>query len=83
MSAILAGVVNVSENKEDAFGIKERLINANFNENGGLLDANFVITCGTAGCHYDNLQCHQWLQSWHRDDSQFCSVVIISLKASS
>ena len=25
----------------------------------GCHDANFVITGGTWGCHYDNLQCHQ------------------------
>ena len=34
-------------------------------------DANFVITGGTGGCHYDNLQCHQWWQSWHHNNSQF------------
>ena len=30
-------------------------------------NANFVITGGTGGCHYDNLWCHQWWQklaSW-------------------
>ena len=32
-------------------------------------DANIVITGGTAGCHDDNLQCHQWWQSWHHDNS--------------
>ena len=32
-------------------------------------DANFVITSGTGGCLYDNLQCHQWWQSWHHDNS--------------
>ena len=34
-------------------------------------DANFVITGGTAGCHYDNLQCHQLRQSWYYDESVF------------
>ena len=29
-------------------------------------DANFVITGDTAGCHNDNLRCHQWRHhSWH------------------
>ena len=23
------------------------------------------------GCHYDNLQCHHWRQSWHYDKSRF------------
>ena len=32
-------------------------------------DANFVITGGTASYHYDNLQCHQWWQSWYHNDS--------------
>ena len=30
---------------------------------------NFVITGGTGGCQYDNLQCHQWSQSCHYDNS--------------
>ena len=34
-------------------------------------NANFVVTGGTAGCLNDNLQCHQWPQSWHYDNSQF------------
>ena len=34
-------------------------------------DANFVATVGTGGFHDDNLQCHQWRQSWHHDDSWF------------
>ena len=34
-------------------------------------DANFVVTGGTAGCLYDNLQCRQWQQSWHHDNSPF------------
>ena len=28
-------------------------------------DTNFVITCGTAGFHDHNLQCHQRGQCWH------------------
>ena len=34
-------------------------------------NANFVIISGTLGCHNDNLQCHQWQQSWHHDNSHF------------
>ena len=34
-------------------------------------DANFVVTGSTTGCHYDNLWCHQWRQSWHQDDTLF------------
>ena len=34
-------------------------------------DTNFVITGGTAGCLDDNLQCHQWWQSWHHNDLVF------------
>ena len=34
-------------------------------------DANFAIIGGTADCHHDNLQCHQWWQSWHHDYSHF------------
>ena len=34
-------------------------------------DANFVITGGTACCLLDNLQCHQWWQSWHHGDYVF------------
>ena len=30
---------------------------------------DFVVIGGTAGCHYDNLQCHQWWQSWHHENS--------------
>ena len=41
-------------------------------------DANFVITGGTAGC-YDNLQCHQWWQSWHHEDSWF-SVIMFQME---
>ena len=46
-------------------------------------DANFVITGGTGGCHYDNLQCHQWWQSWHHDCSWFSvsCCFILSLEA--
>ena len=33
--------------------------------------ANFVVSGGTSRYHYDNLQCHQWWQSWHHDNSQF------------
>ena len=32
-----------------------------------LIDANFVGTSGTAGCHHNNLQCHQWRLSWYYD----------------
>ena len=39
-------------------------------------DANFAVTIGAAGCCYDNLWYHQWLQSWHHDDSVF-SVVFL------
>ena len=34
-------------------------------------DADFVVTGGTGGCRNDNLQCHQWWQSWHHNNSQF------------
>ena len=34
-------------------------------------NANFVITGGTIGCHNNNLQCPQWQQSWHYENSQF------------
>ena len=34
-------------------------------------DGNFVITGGTRGCHYDNLWCLQWWQSWHHENSGF------------
>ena len=34
-------------------------------------DANFVITVGPTGCHYDNLWCYQRWQSWHHDNSPF------------
>ena len=34
-------------------------------------DANSAISGGTAGCHYDNVECHQWWQSWHHDNSVF------------
>ena len=27
-------------------------------------DGNFIIIEGTKGCHYDNLWCHQWWQSY-------------------
>ena len=30
-------------------------------------EANFVITGGTAYCHYDNLQQHHWWQKWHHN----------------
>ena len=30
----------------------------------GCHDANFVATCGIAGCLNGNLLCHQWRQSW-------------------
>ena len=32
-----------------------------------------LVVAGTMGCHYDNLQYHQWWQSWHYDNSQ-CSM---------
>ena len=38
---------------------------------GSCCQANFVVTGGTAYCHNDNLQCHQWLQSWLHDKSCF------------
>ena len=34
-------------------------------------DAIFVVTDGIAGCHNNNLWCHQWWQSWHHENSQF------------
>ena len=34
-------------------------------------DANFVVTFGAAGGHYDSLWCNQWWQGLHHDDSQF------------
>ena len=34
-------------------------------------DAIFVVTDGIGGCLYDNLQCHQWRQSRHYDNSWF------------
>ena len=40
-------------------------------ETEGCHDANLIVTGGTAGCLYDNLQCHQWRQSWHHDDAGF------------
>ena len=30
---------------------------------------NFVVTCGTGGCRYDNIRCQQGRQSWHHLDS--------------
>ena len=33
-------------------------------------DAILVVTGDTAGCQYDNLQCHQWWKSWHHDNHQ-------------
>ena len=38
-------------------------------------DANFVITGGTGGCQNDNLQCHQWWQSWNHGYAQFSMTV--------
>ena len=38
-------------------------------------NANSVITGGTGDCHYNNLWCHEWLQSWHYD-SPWSSVII-------
>ena len=26
------------------------------------------VTGSTGGCHYDNLRCYQWWQSWHHDN---------------
>ena len=40
-------------------------------------NANFVITGGTGGCHKDNLQCHQWWQSWHHNNSRFSVFIFI------
>ena len=34
-------------------------------------DDNFVLTGRTAGCHNDNLRCHQWWQNWHHCISWF------------
>ena len=36
----------------------------------GCYDANFVVTGSTGGCHKDNLQCHQWSQSWYHQNSR-------------
>ena len=36
--------------------------------------ATFVVTGGTAGCHNDNLRCHQWRQSWHYENYLFSAV---------
>ena len=36
-----------------------------------LHSANVVVTYGASDCHYYNLQCHQWRQSWHHDYSLF------------
>ena len=44
--------------------------------------ANFVITDGTAGCHHDNLRCHQWWQSWHHNISLFSVVQYLPYLAS-
>ena len=44
---------------------------------GSLHDANFVITDGTGGCHNDNLQCHQWWQNWHHENSWLSMLVPI------
>ena len=40
-------------------------------------DINLVVIGGTAGCLYDNLQCHQWRKRCHHGNSQFS--VITSL----
>ena len=37
----------------------------------GHCDAKFVFTSDTGGHHNNNLQCHQWQQSWHHDDAGF------------
>ena len=37
---------------------------------GGQFD-NFVVTGGTGSCHFDNLRCHQWRQSYQIDDLLF------------
>ena len=35
-------------------------------------DANFAITGDTGGCHNNNVQCHQWRQSWHLNYNSQC-----------
>ena len=30
---------------------------------------NFVVVGGNRNCHNDNMQCHQWRQSWQHDNS--------------
>ena len=32
--------------------------------------AKFVVTRDIGGCHYDNIWCPQWQQSWYHDDYQ-------------
>ena len=34
-------------------------------------NANFVVPGATTSCRYDNLQYHQWPQSWHYDSFRF------------
>ena len=43
-------------------------------------DANFVITGGIGGCRLDNLQCHQWWQSWHHNYSVFTAYTVYPIK---
>ena len=39
-------------------------------------DVNFVIICGTVGCHIDNLQWQQWQQSWLHDSFQLAVYIL-------
>ena len=40
------------------------------------INANFVCTVGSTGCHNNNLFCQQWWQSWHYDNSLVFSVCL-------
>ena len=38
-------------------------------------NAIFAVTVGTTGCRNDNLRCQHWRQSWHRNNSQFSTII--------
>ena len=43
-------------------------------------NANFAVIGNTGGCHFDNLRCRQWRQSWYYVNSCFL-VHVISISA--
>ena len=49
-------------------------------KNKNFLDANFIVTGGTVGCRYDNLQCYQSWQSWHDDELVFFQWMCLDIK---